>query len=662
MTLVDSSIESTRWRDLAQPTKREPAALGWDVAGEWVLARFKRRRPVRQLRERAAGVQRLAIELESLSENAYTQRIEDCRERVILGRDDPAVIDVALAVVRESIRRTVGIRLHTEQIMGGIVMAGGGASEMATGEGKTLTAILPAAIDGWMGRGVHVHTVNDYLAQRDAEITQAAYRRLGLSVCAIEDEMGPADRRNAYAQSVTYAAEKQFIFDHLRDRLVSPVAPRLAGYLLESMTERLGASWSNRVVQRGLHAAVVDEADSVLIDEAVTPAILSSISPDETVANEHALAAEIARSLSEDDHFTVDRRTRKVYLTDAGRESLAAASARLPSFWAGPRRREELVTTALTAQELFVKGDDYICDDKSVQLIDRSTGRILEGREWQHGLHQAVEAKEGLSPSATKEISARSSYQRFFQRYERLSGMSGTLWEVRDELWNWYRLPVERIPTHRQVLRVHAPDRVYSDEEAKFAAVADRVVEHHRSGRPVLVGTRSVLSSERLYERLRARGVECRVLNAEREAEEAEIVAEAGKIGAVTVATNMAGRGTDIKLEPEAKELGGLVVIATERHAERRVDRQLYGRSGRQGDPGLAETFTAFDDDLMTRAAPPILITLCKLTQDTAIKSFANKTTWSIAQRSASRAAVLSRNASAKQEAWYEMATHRATR
>lgn len=662
MTTITPPIEPGRWHDLAHPNRREAAAAGWDIAGEWVLGRLKRKRKAAELRARATGIQKLAVELESLSENALTSRIEDARERVVISRDDARTIDNALAIIRESIRRTIGIRLHTEQIMGGLVMAEGGAAEMATGEGKTLTAILPAAIDGWVGRGVHVHTVNDYLAQRDAEITGPAYRRLGLSVTAISDEMKPDERRHAYAQSVTYAAEKQFVFDHLRDRLVMPVAPRLTGYLLESMTERLGASWGKRIVQRGLHAAVIDEADSVLIDEAVTPAILSSSSPDEAVASEHAIAAEVAASLTETIDYTVDRRVRRVFLTDTGRDKLAEAATRLPAFWSGPRRREELVVTALNARELFVKGDDYITDGESVQLIDRSTGRILEGREWQHGLHQAVEAKEGITPSATKEVSARSSYQRFFQRYRRLSGMSGTLWEVRDELWTWYRLPVERIPTHRPIARIHAPDRVFSDEEAKFAAVADRVLEHHQFGRPVLVGTRSVLSSERLYERLRARGVDCRVLNAEREAEEAEIVAEAGKLHAVTVATNMAGRGTDIKPEPEAKELGGLVVIATERHAERRVDRQLYGRSGRQGDPGLAETFTALDDDLITRAASPIFKALCQRLQGTVLKDVVNKITWWQAQRSASRAAVTARMSAVKQEGWYEMATHRATR
>lgn len=662
MTAFDRPFEVDRWHDLAHPRRREVAATGWDVVGEWFLARRRRRRKVRALRERASAIQHATKDLEPLSEQAYTRRVDEARETMVLSRDDEAAIDRAVAVVRESIRRTLGIRLHTEQLMGGLVMAEGGAAEMATGEGKTVTAIIPAAIDGWGGRGVHVHTVNDYLAGRDAEITAPAYKRLGLRVSSLDDGMKPPDRRAAYACDVTYGAEKQFIFDHLRDRLVSPVSPRLAGYLLEELTERLGAGWGKRVVQRGLHAAVVDEADSVLIDEAVTPAILSTQDPNAETSPEHEVAAQIAKSLAEDADYRVDHRVRRVFLTDAGRDRLGEMAAGLPAFWSGPRRREELVLTALTALKLYVRGDDYIVGEEGVQLIDRSTGRILEGREWQHGLHQAVEAKEGLTASGAKNVSARTSYRRFFQLYERLSGMSGTLWEVRDEVWSGYRLAVERVPTHRPVVRVHARDRVYLDEEAKFAAVAERVREHHEQGRPVLVGTRSVLSSEKLSEMLRARGIEHRVLNAEREREEAEIVAGAGKVGAVTVATNMAGRGTDIKLEPRSRELGGLVVIATERHAERRVDRQLFGRSGRQGDPGLAETYVAMDDDLMVRAGAPVLKWIARAGHGTPVGGICSLFAWSQSQGSASRHAVLARRGATKQEGWYELATHRATR
>jgi preprotein translocase subunit SecA len=422
------------------------------------------------------------------------------------------------------------------------------------------------------------------------------------------------------------------------------------------------------VLQRGLHAAIVDEADSILIDEAVTPAIvaLQTKAPEAEASNwggeEHyRTAARIAGTLTAGRHYTADPRPRRIEMTESGREALAEAAASLPPFWAGPRRREELLVQALTVKEFYHQGEDYIIREGKVAIVDRSTGRVLEGRQWQLGIHQAVEAKEGLEVTGARTTSARTSYQRFFQRYQRLGGMTGTAWEVRHELWRDYRLPVVRIPTHRPVARVHARDRVLMTESDKFDRVAGEAAEMHRMGRPVLIGTRSVAASERLGALLAERGVPCRILNATREAEEAHIVEVAGRRGAVTVATNMAGRGTDIKLELASRDLGGLVVIATERHDERRVDRQLFGRAGRQGDPGLAQAFVSLEDSLIVHHGLRPLATICRMAPRF-LRPAATGLLWSAAQHAAGSRAAMMRRETAKHDAWLDMAMHHETR
>ncbi|MEL6796303.1 MAG: hypothetical protein AAFO89_05710, partial [Planctomycetota bacterium] len=335
------------------------------------------------------------------------------------------------------------------------------------------------------------------------------------------------------------------------------------------------------------------------------------------------------------------------------RERLAEAADHLPSFWSGAHRREELIRTALTAKELMIRGDDYIIKrtssgKDSVEIVDRSTGRVLTGRRWQLGLHQAVEAKEGLTPSEPRRTSSRIGYAQFFQRYRHLCGMSGTLFEVRDELWRSYKLPVVKIPTHKPIARVQLRDRFHATEDAKIEAVVDRVQKIHATGQPILVGTRSVLTSERIACELANVGLRCRVLNAEREREEAEVVAQAGKAHAITVATNMAGRGTDIKLDSEARALGGLAVIGTERHQESRVDRQLFGRAGRQGDPGQAEMHASLEDDLIR------LFGLAPLARLAKRYPAARPLLWRLAQAAGSGRARATRGSVAQQESWFD--------
>lgn len=663
-TTRSEKVDARLWDSLGHPVRRDPPPKGADVFGERIRGTIARAVRGRRLRERAEEVLRRATDLAKIGEREFSTRVEEVASRVAIAHDMPETLTEAYAAVYEAVRRIEGISLHPEQVMGGIAMAGGCAAEMATGEGKTLTAIMPVAFHAWLGRGVHVVTVNDYLAKRDAEITGPVLRRLGLSVGSIQDGSTAQERAEAYRRDVTYAADKQVIFDFLRDRLRSPAAPRLVDHLLDVVDGpgREG-DWSGQVVQRGLFACVVDEADSVLIDEAVTPAIISADSANIRAprAELYATAARIAASLREGTHYTIDRKLRRVRLTQAGAEALATEAESLPVFWRGPRRREELVTQAITARELFKRDDEYVVIDGEVQIVDPSTGRVLPGRQWQLGLHQAVEAKEGLDVTEPRSTSSRVSYQRFFQRYKRLCGMSGTLAEVRHELWSAYGLPVVRIPTHRPVARRRLPDRFFRTEGEKFEAVADRVVALRDEGRPVLVGTRSVSSSERLAAMLAARGVDCRVLNATKEAEEAAIVAGAGRARTVTVATNMAGRGTDIKLDPEARRAGGLAVIATERHDEARIDRQLFGRAGRQGDPGLAQAFVSLEDALIQRHGLRWLAGAARQAPP-GVAGLVARVLWRQAQSLAQWQSSMVRAEIAKADAWLDVSLHAQSR
>lgn len=673
-------LDNRLWPALSRPFVQRQPVKGFDRFGAWLTGVGARVRAAPDLGASADRVMLLARGLEDHSDGALGHTIEEVRDRARSGAE--GVVERAAACVCEAIRRETSIRLHREQVMGGLAMVRGCLCEMATGEGKTLTAIIPAAVRAWDARsvegGVHVFTVNDYLANRDATGNTPIFRRLGLSVGVVQDSFDARKRREAYSRDIVYGADKQFLFDHLRDRLHMPLNVSLTSHLLDQMTGGGGggggggsAGWHARVVQRGLYCAIVDEADSILIDEAVTPAIIADreqvpASSDSDEQTRHEAADGIARRLERGTHFKVRAELRRVELTDAGRGRVGELSGVLPAFWRGPRRREEIVTLALSAHHLHARDDDYIVrknseGEREIAIIDRSTGRVLEGRQWQLGLHQAVEVKEGLGVTRPRETTARSSYQRFFQRYRYLTGMTGTAWEVRHELWRDYRLAVVRIPTHRPVVRKHEPDRVFRTAGEKFEAVVEEVARQHATGRPVLVGTRSVESSELVGAELGERGIRCRVLNAVREREEAEIVEGAGVVGAVTVATNMAGRGTDILLTDQTRALGGLVVVATERHDERRVDRQLFGRAGRQGDPGSAVAFVSLEDRLVQRTGLPMLSWLVGRTGG-AFRRVLGSLLWKQAQFTASRRLAVQRRESAKYDAWLDLALHHRTR
>ena len=509
----------------------------------------------------------------------------------------PDLVASAFAVIREVSGRTLGMRHFDVQLLGGWAMMRGKVAEMETGEGKTLTATLSAATAALAGIPVHIITVNDFLVARDAAWMKPLYDVLGLSVGTILEGMSPTDRRRAYGCSITYCTNKQVVFDYLKDRLLLQQENRALHLKIEAL-HRADPRVS-RLMMRGLCFAVVDEADSVLVDEARTPLIISGGrgAGDEERVYRQALGA--ARRMLAGRDYLVSERERHVDLTDLGRAHAARLTNRYGGVWNVPGHRENIIRQALAALHLHLRDKHYIIDEGQVRIVDEYTGRVMADRSWERGLHQMVEAKEGLEISGRQETLARISYQRFFRRYLRLGGMTGTAREVAGELWAVYGLNTVRIPTNRpQARKIHG-DLLYPTSQTKWQAIAERVAELHKSSRPVLVGTRSVADSEHISGLLSEAGVQHSVLNARQNRTEAEIVAQAGQPGRVTVATNMAGRGTDIRLAPGVGEAGGLFVIASERHEAGRIDRQLFGRSGRQGDPGEGQAMVSLDDELV---------------------------------------------------------------
>lgn len=500
----------------------------------------------------------------------------------------------AFAMMRVAASRTIQMRHFDVQLVGAWAMLNGMLAEMETGEGKSLTATLVAATAGLAGRAVHVITVNDYLAERDAEMMTPVYAKLGLSVGFVKQGMDPESRKAAYRCDITYCSNKEIAFDYLRDRMVLGGKPRA---IATKLTRLESEGQAQPLLLRGLQFAIVDEADSVLVDEARTPLILSAEAKHGGEITVHHQALELARQLTDRDFRSTDD---GIVLTDVGHDQLAELAQDMTGVWTGPRRREQLVRQALTALYRFERDKHYLVRDEKVVIIDEYTGRLMPDRSWEHGLHQLIEIKEGCEVTGRRDTLARISYQRFFRRYVHLSGMSGTASEVAPELWNVYGLRVARIPTNKPVLRTRHPNRYFGRAEDKWKAVVRSIERHRATGRPVLVGTRSVADSEKLAAILDDEGLPYRLLNARQDKDEAEIIERAGEPGCITVATNMAGRGTDIKLGSGVCEKGGLHVIATELHDSGRIDRQLFGRCGRQGDRGSCEAILAVEDDLVT--------------------------------------------------------------
>ena len=563
----------------------------------------------RAFRLRALGSGRLLADVEqsgqgldAVSQAELDRRLKDLRRALRAAGTNRELSARVFALIREQAKRSLGKRHYDCQLLAGWVILNGMVAEMETGEGKTLAVTLAAATAALAGTPVHVLTVNDYLAARDAETLLPLYHALGLSVGVVTSDMGPDERRAAYACDLTYCTAKELAFDYLRDRLVFSSD---TSEIIRRMDRLYGhRGRSARLLLRGLHFAIMDECDSILIDEARTPLILSKSGQSDGSAGTYQQALSLAGSLAAGRDFRVRNRARDIELTEQGRAQLADLAEPLASEWAPPRAREALVRSALNALHLFHRDQHYLVREDGVQIIDENTGRVRPGHTWERGLHQMIEAKEGCDVSAAHQVLSRISFQRLFRRYLRFAGTTGTATEVGAELRSVYGLGVVRIPTHRPVQRQRQPERVYATAEDKWSAIVARVREIRKTGRPVLVGTRSVAASEALSQRLTAAGLWHQLLSARQDRDEAEIVARAGERGRITVATNMAGRGTDIPLGADIPAIGGLHVIATERHEAGRVDRQLFGRCGRQGDPGSCELFTCVEDELISVHCP----------------------------------------------------------
>jgi preprotein translocase subunit SecA len=508
----------------------------------------------------------------------------------------------AFGLVSVAIQRTLGIRPFDVQIAGGAVMHFGGLVELATGEGKTVTASLPAYLNALVGKGVHVTTVNDYLAKRDAEWIGPVYLKLGLTVGCLFQKMEDANRVEAYRRDVTYGTAAEFGFDFLRDRLKVRGGQATTAPFWTPWLPGTGAAKMDPRVQRALHYAIVDEADSIFIDEAKTPLIIANptrlAEPDERVVYEWA--DKVARTMRRDEHFTYDPKKDKLELNDTGRKLVRYSEPPSGKHAKAMDKLIESVERSLQAHYRFVRDQQYMVSaENKIVIIEEGTGRPMPDRHWRDGLHQAVEAKESVPINMPSEHAAQITFQNFYRLYAKLGGMSGTLMPNFWELRKVYRLWTTHVPTNKPSQRVMLPDEVYPTEDAKFDAVVKQTRELLVAGRPVLIGTRTVEASKKLSAKLTAAGVTHQVLNAEQTEREADIVGLAGQPGAVTVATNMAGRGTDIKLGTGVAEAGGLHVIGTERHEAERVDRQLVGRAGRQGDPGSAQFMVSLEDQLL---------------------------------------------------------------
>ena len=514
--------------------------------------------------------------LESLSDDALAGHTGKFKERLANGESLDELLPEAFAVVREASRRVLGMRHFDVQMIGGICLHEGKIAEMRTGEGKTLVATLPVYLNALEGKGVHMVTVNDYLARRDSEWMGRVYRFLGLSVGLIAHDMDFPERKLAYASDVTFGTNNEFGFDYLRDNMV--IHPQ-------------------QMVQRDLHYAIVDEVDSILVDEARTPLIISG--PGQKSTDMYAVMARAVAQLKEGEDYKVDEKQKTVAPADEAVLKVERIVG-IKNLYA-PENLElsHCFTAALRAKALMKRDRDYVVRDDEIIIVDEFTGRLMVGRRYSDGLHQAIEAKEGVKIQRESQTLASITFQNYFRMYGKLGGMTGTAKTEEDEFLKIYKLPVVVVPTNRPVQRVDEPDAIYKTKRAKYRAVGQAVEEIHKTGQPILIGTTSITQSEELSAILKKHGVPHNVLNAKYHEKEAEIIKDAGQKGAVTIATNMAGRGTDIQLGEGVQELGGLYILGTERHESRRIDNQLRGRAGRQGDRGQSKFYLSLEDDLL---------------------------------------------------------------
>jgi preprotein translocase subunit SecA len=594
------AVPSATWQMLGQRTSGEPLPKGLDAAWDTGIGFISRAMPrYQRLVRQTERILSLENTFSYITDSKLRQIAGELREIFRCRQDKPSDLERAFALVREVAARQIGEKPFPVQITGALALESGCVAEMATGEGKTLTSTMYVTVAGWRGQGCHVVTVNDYLAKRDAEWMGKIYRFCGLSVAYIEQETPAAQRKTAYTADITYCTNKEVAADFLRDRITLGHLRGLSSALIAKMSA--GKKITDRLIQRGLQCAIVDEADSVLIDESVTPLIISGHAPNPEQIESYQQAAIMARRLESKIDYKIDHRYRDIELTERGREHLSELTKGLGGLWKGNRRSLEIINQALTAKELYLRDQHYVIDKGKVVIVDEFTGRLMPDRTWRDGLHQAVEAKEALKVNPPKDTYARISFQRFFRMYHKLSGMTGTASEAAAEFWQIYHLPVVTIPTNHPCIRKNLPKIVLPTQSAKWTRIVEEISHIHATGRPILIGTRSVKASEHLSRFLTEAKMNHQVLNAVYHHREAQIVAQAGQRGKITVATNMAGRGTDIKLGRGVAELGGLHVIAAEPNESARIDRQLFGRGARQGDPGSAQGIFSLEDEIVSR-------------------------------------------------------------
>jgi len=535
-------------------------------------------REIKRLEKIAENIQALESEIERKTDDELRAKTEEFKERYQKGESLDSLLVEAFAVVREGARRVLGLYPYPVQLMGGAALHEGNISEMKTGEGKTLTATMPVYLNALTGKGVHVVTVNEYLANRDATEMGELYQFLGLTVGLNLNSMSKEEKQEAYAADITYGTNNEFGFDYLRDNMVL---------------------YTEQKVQRPLHYAVIDEVDSILIDEARTPLIISGTAQKSTQL--YIQANSFVNMLKKDEDFTYDEKTKGVQLTEEGINKAERAFKIDNLFDISHVTLNHHLNQALKAHASMHLDVDYVVQDGEIVIVDQFTGRLMKGRRFSDGLHQAIEAKEGVEIQNESMTMATITFQNYFRMYEKLAGMTGTAKTEEEEFRNIYNMRVIAIPTNQPIARDDRPDLIYSSMDGKFRAVVEDIAERNSKGQPVLVGTVAIETSELISSLLQKKGIKHNVLNAKNHGREAEIIVEAGQPGAVTIATNMAGRGTDIKLGEGVKELGGLAVIGTERHESRRIDNQLRGRSGRQGDPGITQFYLSMEDELMRR-------------------------------------------------------------
>ncbi|MBC2177686.1 preprotein translocase subunit SecA [Listeria booriae] len=536
------------------------------------------KKDIKYLEKKADQIEALADETAKLSDDALRAKTEEFKERFQNGETLDSLLVEAFAVAREGAKRALGMFPFRVQLMGGIVLHEGNIAEMRTGEGKTLTATLPVYLNALSGTGVHVVTVNEYLSQRDAEEMGILYNFLGLSVGLNLNALSSEEKREAYAADITYSTNNELGFDYLRDNMVV---------------------YKEQMVQRPLSFAVIDEVDSILVDEARTPLIISGQAEKSTIL--YVRANSFVETLIVEKDYTVDIKTKSVNMTEDGMTKGEKYFDVENLFDLENATLLHHIAQALKANYTMHLDVDYVVQDDEVLIVDQFTGRIMKGRRFSEGLHQALEAKEGVTIQNESQTMATITFQNYFRMYKKLSGMTGTAKTEEEEFRDIYNMRVIEIPTNKPIIRDDRADLIYTSIEAKFSAVADDIAERHGNGQPVLVGTVAIETSEVISHKLKRRGIPHNVLNAKQHEREAEIIQFAGEKGAVTIATNMAGRGTDIKLGEGAIEAGGLAVIGTERHESRRIDNQLRGRAGRQGDPGVTQFYLSMEDELMKR-------------------------------------------------------------